>query len=265
MPLEAILEILKDASPGSSTNPLTSSFRWSGIKILTKEDFKSFSKIKPEDVTDEFLGFFSLLASYCINSRHGDKYRGPKYLLPIMPRTDLLTQYKTFIEPKLKDQLAKHHIRTTTTLYDIVQKVSGEGKALRGYTFKWVAGVITNPIDEVWTGKDQDIANGLLEVGKFLDYLQGFDSSTKKKLPQMDLLTLMDHTKRHGQMGGFGSRMETVLGTSDPAPIFEFRELDKVTGLDLGDALGSYEQKVIEYHEQYVRRKYGAAATAGIV
>src|SRR3954451_11740002 len=71
-------------------NPLASNGAlWgSKIKILTKNDFKSFSKIKASDIPDEFLGYFSLLTSYCVLADSGVPKEGPKHLLPIMPRTD---------------------------------------------------------------------------------------------------------------------------------------------------------------------------------
>jgi hypothetical protein len=70
----------------------------------------------------------------------------------------------------------------------------------------------------------------------------------------MDLLKLMDKTMRHSQIGSLTNRMEPLLGTSKLVPIFEFRELDKVSGPNLGAAMGSYEDKVIEYHRKFSKR-----------
>ncbi|KAF2177168.1 hypothetical protein K469DRAFT_810131 [Zopfia rhizophila CBS 207.26] len=197
MPLEAILEILSDTK-SKTPNPLASKGALDAprIKILTKDDFKSFSKIKANDITDEFLGYFSLLTSYCVLAEFGNPNEGPKRLIPIMPRTDFVAQYTKFIEPKLKDQLSDGK----TSLYDIIEKVSGAGSTL---------------------GKAEDLQTGTLEVEKFLNYLQGYDKATKKTLTQMDLVKLMDQTKRHGQIGSLGSKMETILGTSELVPIFE--------------------------------------------
>src|SRR5689334_16874675 len=79
---------------------------WGKIKILTKNDFKSFSKIKAKDITDEFLGIISLLTSYCVLADFSDPRKGPKHLLLIMPRTDFVTQYTKVIEQKLREQLS---------------------------------------------------------------------------------------------------------------------------------------------------------------
>lgn len=251
MPLEAVLEILSNTK-SKTPNPLASkgALDATRIKILTKDDFKSFSEIKENDVTDEFLGYFSLLTSYCVLAEFGNPNEGPKHLVPIMPRTDFVVQYTQFIEPKLKDQLSDGQ----TSLYDIIEKVSGAGSTLGKKTFNWKRDVITNVINEDWIGKAEDIKSGTLEVEKFLNYLQGYDKATKKTLIQMDLVKLMDETKRHGQIGSLGSTMETILGTSEPVPIFEFRELEPVLGDDLEKSMGIYEDKVVHYHKQFAKR-----------
>jgi hypothetical protein len=261
MPLGAVQEILSDTK-SKTHNPLASmgALYGSKIKILTKNDFKSFSKIKANDITDEFLGYFSLLTSYCILADFGDPKEGPKRLLPIMPRTDFVAQYTQFIEPKLKNQLSDKKI----SLYDIVEKVSGAGPKLAKQTFKWKPGTVTK-INDNWIGKAEDLKTGTLEVEKFLNYVQGYDKATKKTLTQMDLVKLMDKTMRHGQIGSFGSKMETVLGTSKPAPIFEFRELTPVLGTALGDTMGSYEDKVIEYHKRFAKRSIDVREDADIL
>jgi hypothetical protein len=250
MPLEAVLKILSDAK-SKTKNPLasTGTLYGSKIKILTKNDFTSFSKIKANDITDEFLGYFSLLASYCTLADFGNPKDGPKHLLPIMPRTDFATQYTKFIEPKLKGQLSDKK----TSLYDIIEKASGSDSNLAKSTFKWKPGTITT-INDNWIGKVEDLKAGTLEVEKFLNYLQGYDQTTKKTLPQMDLVKLMDKTMRHGQIGSLGSKMETILGTSKLVPIFEFRDLEPVPASKLGATMGSYEDKVIEYHKQFAKR-----------
>jgi hypothetical protein len=150
MPLEAVLQILGDSKSRSKTNPLASSgaLYADKIQILTKDNFKSFSKIKASDIDDEFLGFFSILASYCFLAQLSDPKQGPKHLIPIMPRTDFVTQYNTFIAAKLKDQLSDK----TTSLYDIIQAVTGSNSGLATQNFKWATGTVT-PIKDNWDGK----------------------------------------------------------------------------------------------------------------
>lgn len=254
MPLGAILDILSDTKSGTQ-NPLASegALYRSRLSILTINDFQSFKKIKESDITDDFLGFFSLLTSYCALADFTDPKQGPKHLLPVMPRTDFVTQYNTFIQPKLAAQLSQKKTlsrKLKTSLYDIVETVSGVGDQLAEKTFKWKVGPVTE-VSEDWIGKAEDLEAGTLEVQKFLNYLQGYDPATKTTLVQMDLLQLMDKALRHGQIGGYGSKMETILGTSKLVPIFEFRELQPVKGPALSATMGSYEDKVIAYHEQF--------------
>ncbi|KAI9712003.1 MAG: hypothetical protein M1820_001711 [Bogoriella megaspora] len=246
MPLQAVLEILSDTK-NNKHNPLASKGALYGpkIQILTKDDFKSFKKIKAKDIDPEFLGFFSLLTTYCVLAEASDPKEGPKRIAPVMPRTDFVAQYRKFIEPKLKDQLSPKYP---------CSKLAKE-------KFKWTPEVRT-PIDKDWIGKAEDLKTGTLEVEKFLDYLQGYDKATKKTLTQMDLVSLMDKTMRHGQIGNLGNKMEKVVGGSESVPVFEFRELDTVLGSNLETAMGSYEEKVIEYHKQPAKRSIGVRGDA---
>lgn len=255
MPLQAVLKILSDIKT-KTKNPLASPGALDGprIVIATKNSFKTFPKIKASDINDEFLGFFSLLTSYCVLADASVPNEGPKRIIPIMPRTDFLTQYNKFIEPKLTAQLADK----TVSLYDIVEAVSGKvdpTDKLAKSKFKWATGRILDIADD-WEGKREDMKAGTLEVGKFLNHLQGYNKATKKVVPKKDLVKLMDKTMRFNQIGALGSKMETILGTSKEVPIFEFRELKKVSGPNLGKELGLYEDMVIAYHKQFAKRSF---------
>jgi hypothetical protein len=247
MPLAAVLQILRDTKERKS-NPLATPENRYGDKfqILSKSDFASFRNIKQSDVTDEFLGYFSLLATYCVLAKNTEPTEGPKRLVNIMPRTDFSAQYNKFIEAKLKEQLKD------TSLYDIIKKVSGSNDDLAKEVFKWTPGV-RNEIPDDWNGKAGDLESGNLEVGKFLNYLQGWDPATKKTLEKKDLVRLMDKALRHGQIGGLGDKMENMLDTDKPVPIFEFRDLNRITGSALADSMGSFEDKVIDYHHQFAK------------
>lgn len=252
MPLEGLLEILSDTKQ-KRENPLVSKFTRNSdkITILKKDDFKPFDRIKSEDITDEFLGYFSLLTSYCVVAKYNEPKEGPKRSLPVMPRTDFVAQYIQFVEKKLEAQLCDGK----TSLYDIVQKVSGRDDKLAGEKFRWTPG-IKREIDESWKGMEDDLKDGTLEVEKFLNYIQGYDKKADEKLePQMDLVKLMDRSTRHGQIGSLNERMETVLGTDKPAAIFEFRELAQAIGDGLGVTMESYENQVINYHKKAPKKR----------
>jgi hypothetical protein len=61
----------------------------------------------------------------------------------------------------------------------------------------------------------------------------------------MDILKPMDKAMRHGQIGSFNNKMESVSDSTKVTPIFEFRELESVTGPNLAATLASYGEKVI--------------------
>ncbi|KAL8724634.1 MAG: hypothetical protein Q9166_007844 [cf. Caloplaca sp. 2 TL-2023] len=251
MPLEGLLEILRDTKD-KKENPLASKFTRNGdkITILKKDDFKPFDKIKSEDITDEFLGYFSLLTSYCVVAKYNDPKKGPKRSLPIMPRTDFVAQYVQFVEKKLEAQFCDGK----TSLYGIVQKVSGRDDKLAGEKFSWTPG-IRREIDEEWKGMEDDLKVGTLGVEKFLNYIQGYDKKTHERLDQMDLVKLMDRLMRHGQIGSLNDKMESGLGTDRHAAIFEFRELVQVLGDGLSSTMESYENKVIDYHNKAPKKR----------
>ena len=217
MPLGAVLKILSDAkAKNTARNPLASSGALDAarIKILTKKDFASFTKISLSDIDEEFLGFFSLLTSYCVLAKFTDPKKGPKHLLPVMPRTDFSAQYNKFIEPKLKKQF----LDKKTSLLDAIVKVSGNAQLARE-AFRWNAGTTTKIPDD-WADKANNLATGKLEIEDFINHIQGFDEKTKKSLPKMDLLKLMDRAMRHGQIGSLNNKMEPILDSIKEAPIF---------------------------------------------
>lgn len=197
MPLESLLEILKDTKD-KKDNPLASKVTRNSekITILKKDDFKPFGKIKSEDITDDFLGYFSLLTSYCVLAKANDPREGPKRSLSIMPRTDFVAQYIQFVEQKLEAQFCDGK----TSLYDIVQQVSGRDGSLAGEKFSWTPGS-RREIDEKWNGMEDDLRTGTLQVEKFLNYIQGYDKKVGEQLNQMDLVKLMDRSMRHSQIG----------------------------------------------------------------
>ncbi|KAI4104460.1 MAG: hypothetical protein LQ345_007269 [Seirophora villosa] len=161
---DAILEILEDTKD-------------------QKDNFKLFdNSIKSEDITDEFLGYFFLLTSYCVFANSNQPREGLNRSLSIMPCSRFVTQYIQFVERKLEAQFCDGK----TSLYDIIQQGSG---------------------------RHDKLARNIL-------------------------------------LGLLGQEKTMAKGSDKPAPIFDFRELVQVTGDGLGDTVGSYENKGIEYQDQ---------------
>ena len=261
MPLEGLLQVLKDGKDKKDNVLANKGADYNNkIVIPTKDSFKIFGKIKPDDITDEFLGFFALLTTYCTVAKDNDENFGPKRSLNIMPRTDFLAMYKRFIEEKLRAEISE----CGNSLYTIVATVSNVPiNQLKDYEFKWKPDDLRNKVDQDWDGKDDMIKKGRLRVDKFLDTLQMNDKVAKK---QLDLLKLMDLSTRHGQIGGLNDRFESVVDHPDhAAPIFEFRDLEQISGKDVPDRMGKYEDKAIELHKLANTNIDAIAAIAGVL
>ena len=220
------------------------------IVVATDFDLTRFPKIKKEDLTDEFLGFFSLIVSYAIQAKRGYQIDlGPKQSLPIMPRTDITTIYKNFAKEKLKAQLGEGKCG----LRDIVDSVARE--KVSDATFKWEVGESSDSesdrkrkrdsqndalapsqprlskrmarsklhVGNKWDSRDADVKAGTLEVGTWLDEMED----------ENEVLAAMDEIVFDGQIGGFGDAMETISGSSKAYPIFEFRDIAAVNGAQI--------------------------------
>ena len=90
MPLEAIQELIStvvgDQTP---TSPLLTA----NGHVLVKKEFFGKYEIKDENLTDDVLGFFSLVMSYVKADWDFGTSGSPKQLTNIMPRTDFTTIY----------------------------------------------------------------------------------------------------------------------------------------------------------------------------
>jgi hypothetical protein len=250
MPFGGILQILKAIKEKDHHNLLANVDGGPSplIKLLTAKDFADFPKINQKDIDDDFLGFFSLLATYCVAAEHSTPDFGPKRIIPIMPRTDFVTQYN-LIKPKLTAQLADGK----TSLYDIIRKITGShGDTLGKTTFKWLPHV-TKQIQQTWIGKAEDLHSGTITVEKFLTYLQGSEKENKGHPLQLDLVSLMDETLRHGQIGGLGAKMEVAYQSHKLVPLFEFRELPQIKGKDLQATFTGYEEMTKILHKKWAK------------
>ncbi len=162
---------------------------------------------------------------------------GPKSLLPIMPRTDLATIYKRFVEPSITALLGS----SENSLFDIDNTY-----------FKWdrwekARGTAPSG---AWPEAEKCFKDGELPIRIWLRELQ-YNS--------IDVMALMDSTLRHGQLGGLGSRLELLLTkseaapysyvlSSEEAPIWEFRDLSGVNVNKITQTLKECELSIIRMH-----------------
>ena len=164
MPLDAVYKLMKDAKAGKSSEVYASglSKKNSNIHIVQKQDFADakLTDIKENDITDDFLGFFTLLVSYAKSTKDMKPSEGPKHSLSVMPRTDFAAMYAMF-----KAKIEPQYQGGCWDLYSIVKalaKKQGDGGSgtdsrysgdqLDTQTFKW-----TPPAHEAAPGSDIDL------------------------------------------------------------------------------------------------------------
>ncbi len=183
---------------------------------------------------------------------------GPKSLLPIMPRTDLATIYKRFVEPSITALLGS----SENSLYEMVKVLANaNADPARGEVasfdidntyFKWdrwekARGTAPSG---AWPEAEKCFKDGELPIRIWLRELQ-YNS--------IDVMALMDSTLRHGQLGGLGSRLELLLTkseaapysyvlSSEEAPIWEFRDLSGVNVNKITQTLKECELSIIRMH-----------------
>jgi hypothetical protein len=96
MPLEGLYSLLSDTKQDKA-EPLIGLDRNGNryLQIVTKEYFQTNpNKIAPNAVTDDVLGFCSLVLSYAKAAREMQPNASPKIDITIMPRTDFNTMFK---------------------------------------------------------------------------------------------------------------------------------------------------------------------------
>ena len=121
LPLEAISDLFSKAVTGGSSALLPSISPDRGVVSVTKEFFQANPNgISSDSVTDDVLGFFSLVLSYAKGAKEEDEDTSPKEIISIMPRTDWTNVFN-----QVKADVPG-------TLYDVVKivacyKRSGDG------------------------------------------------------------------------------------------------------------------------------------------
>lgn len=243
--------------------------------MVRREDFGALQldQIDQADITDDFLGFFSLVVSYTkatfTVTTPDEIARGPKHSLSIMPRTDFATMYTKEVASKLQRQLS--HTPLSEIVKRLASKAGNEGSDddpkfprdgdwMDKAVFQWEARPTTsrtdlntkplrpradpNPIDPDtrWDSRDDDVRTGKLLVKTWLENMQQ---------NSVDILAVMDGLLLDGQIGALGPKMESlVFNPNLAAPIFEFRDLGSVTALGLEKSVKGFESAVVQYHNQ---------------
>lgn len=96
------------------------------------------NQLTSEDLTDDLLGFFSMIVSYAKGAGSNAPGESSKMIIPIMPRTDFVTIYGQ-ISSKLADQL---HCDTLFNIEQILAMYKGDG---------------TDTLDDAYNLKDNEL------------------------------------------------------------------------------------------------------------
>ena len=110
MPLEGIQELISTVVGGQPpTSPLLNA---NGHVLVTKDFFKQI-QVKPENLKDDVLGFFSLVISYIKADWDFGTSGSPKQLVNVMPRTDFTTIFTSQMKGKIPP----------SSLYDVCKEL----------------------------------------------------------------------------------------------------------------------------------------------
>ncbi len=94
MPLEAISDLFSQAKSGEPSSLLPAKDRRGKMTFVRKGFFQTKpNNMSPADVTNDVLGFLSLIVSYAKVAAPQVEDESPKLLTPIMPRIDFTTIY----------------------------------------------------------------------------------------------------------------------------------------------------------------------------
>ena len=80
---------------------------------------------------------------------------------------------------------------------------------------------------------------------KVQDWIESISSG-----PSPDKLTTLDKLI-DGQIGGLGTALENVVGTTRAVPLFEFRNLNGINATRMQSTVQAVEQALIDYHNKY--------------
>ncbi|KAL8846955.1 MAG: hypothetical protein Q9221_007997 [Calogaya cf. arnoldii] len=164
MPLKAIYQLFVDLKrDGISSNAIMAEgSKRDNIHVVRREDFRllGLTGFKPADITDDLLGFLSLVVSYAKATRRMQAKDGPKHSLSVMPRTDFAAMYE-LVRKKIEPQYQGGCYDFYTVVKELARMqgdLSGnrdrnyDKDQLDGQTFKW-----PHPQEEPFT--DTDISN----------------------------------------------------------------------------------------------------------
>ncbi|KAL8895447.1 MAG: hypothetical protein Q9207_008169 [Kuettlingeria erythrocarpa] len=243
LPLEAISDLF-DKAVKKQTSALLPDIAPERRMVHVSNDFfqSNPNGISSDAVTDDVLGFFSLVMSYAKGARQESSDTSPKEIMSIMPRTDF-TNIFSMLEAEV-----------TGDLYDLVKKLAcyrNSGDTLE-IDERFCSGPINDPqpngqMDrQAFTVSSPNGQSQSCTVQEWIKSIQ--DKASPDRLSELDQVI-------DGSIGGLKDVSEYILGTNQPVPLFEFRRLAGVKAGDMEKQVGDAEQAVIDYHTKYASAK----------
>lgn len=236
MLLEAINNIIAKSVAGQDS-PFLGRIKSDKWVSVTKDFFQSKpGGLEPDAVTEDVLGFLSLLVSYAKVARAMDEDETLRHLLPIMPRTDFVGQLNQ-VSSKLQN----------VDIYQVVTILACYTNGAASIDTNFCGGDVGSPsptdqMDQQTFTVSTAADSKSLKVKDWITGLSG-DSAT-------DALAELD-TFVGGSFGAFGSTVEKMVGSDRQVPLYEFRRLPAILTGELRGWTEEHENAELEYHKQY--------------
>ncbi|ROW13591.1 hypothetical protein VPNG_04610 [Cytospora leucostoma] len=224
MPLEALYSLMRDQVQEKNNGNILSNVetRTNGKKaggtqnlvLVTKGFFKSKPNgIEEDKVTDDVLGFCSLVLSYAKNAGHLQPDESPKKITSFMPRTEFGTIFKQ-VQSKIPGDL----FDLFNTLACYKRSKTSANKIVTVIDKDFCSGTVSKPVPGTKL-KNLEFKNSAKSVN-IKTWIDGISAGTAAK----DQLSVFDESI-DGSIGGLKSATEKVFNTQRQVPLFEFRDL----------------------------------------
>ncbi|KAI1743055.1 hypothetical protein F4680DRAFT_391563 [Xylaria scruposa] len=255
MPLEALYSLMKEAQDNvqpPARNILTGDELLragnptsTNLVFVTKDYFMSLPNgIRPADVTDDVLGFCSLVLTYAKGAKydlHPDQ--SPKLLFQFMPRTEFNTIFQQVRTKMPGDLFSIFNILACYKLQN--GKLAIDGDYCEGSPAKPVPK--GNNFGKL-TYKNSAPGPEPRPSVNIKTWIDGIGSGTGVK----DALSVFDESN-DGSIGGLGTATEKMYNSQRAVPLFEFRDLlaEMPKTSDFGNFMGKVDMSIQALHTKF--------------
>ncbi|KAJ5981144.1 hypothetical protein N7481_008442 [Penicillium waksmanii] len=212
-----------------------------GAQALVNKNYfkKKPNGIDPVSLTDDTVAFLSLVLTYAktIAKDPLKQDESVKLRSVFMPRTDFHTLY-TQVKSQLPGDL--WNIINTISCYTPIDPKDKKATELNPNSAFYVK--LRKKNDKITFVPRTTLGDAKFGSTTIKDWIKNLDKE--------DLLTRFDK-EIDGSVGGLGSKMEKVLGTSRDAPLFEFRDLEWQATPSIASFVKDADAKLTQLHQKY--------------